>query len=112
MLNTELDTLAHCLLGGLRPRRDHNSVNTARDRTEVVIAPIALDLVRIGIDGKHLISPLAQTLVHDVAAMVLRLAGYAGYGYPLAGQELRCRLFDLHHWPPFVTVRVTQPRHH
>ena len=76
---------------------DHDRIDTAGDRAKVVITAIAFDLVRLGIDRVHLVAPLPQTLVYDIAAMVLRVPGDPRHGHPLVGQKLRCRFFDLLH---------------
>ena len=76
---------------------DDDAVDTAGDLAQLVVAAVALDLVGVRVDREDLVAPLAEALVDDVAAVVLGLPGDAGDGDSLAGQELRCRVFDALH---------------
>jgi hypothetical protein len=97
VLDPEFGALAHRLLGDLRPRSDHDRLDASGYRTQVVIAAVAFDLVRVRVDGEDLVAALAQAPVHDVAPVTLRLSGDAGHGDPLVGQELGCGVLDRWH---------------
>src|SRR6516225_2610128 len=73
VLDAELGTLAHRLLGDLGPGRDHDRIDTIGDRAQIVVAAVPLDLLGVRVDGEHIVSPLAQALVDDVAPMILRM---------------------------------------
>ena len=90
VLDAELGALAHRLLGDLGPCSDHDGLDAARDRPQVVVGRVALDLVCVGVDREHVVAALAQTLVDGVAAVVLRLPRDAGHGDSLVAQELGC----------------------
>ena len=64
-------------------------VNAAGDRPQVVIAPVALDLVGVRVDREHLVATVAQPLVHHVRAVARGRARHPGDRDPLLGQELR-----------------------
>ncbi len=110
VVDAELGALAHRPVGGLGSGCDHHRIDPSGDRTQVVIGAIALDLVRVRVDGEDLVTPLSKALVDDVAAVVLRLSGDARDGHPLVGQELRCGLFDLLHYPLLVGTALPKPR--
>jgi hypothetical protein len=97
VLDAEVGALAHRLFGDLGPGCDHDRVDAAGDRAQVAVARIALDLVRVRVDGEDLVAPPPKALVHDVASVILRLSGDARDRHPLAGQKLPCGLFDLRH---------------
>ena len=97
VLDPEVGALVHRVFGALGPGPDDDAVDTAGDLAQLVIAAVALDLVGVRVDREDLVAPLAQALVDDVAAVVLGLPGDAGHGDSLAGQELRCGIFDALH---------------
>jgi len=97
VLDPQFGTLAHRLLGGLRSRSDHDRLDAAGDRAQVVVAAIAFHLVCVRVDGDYLVPPLAQTLIDDVAPVALRLSRDAGDGYPLVRQKLGCGFLDRWH---------------
>jgi hypothetical protein len=68
--DSELGAFAHRLLGDLRPRPDHDRLDAAGDRAEVVIREITLHRLRVGIDGEHLVAAIPQALVDDIAPVV------------------------------------------
>src|SRR5262249_15995064 len=79
-LDLERGAFTHRLLGDFRPGSDHDGLDAARDRPQVVVGDVAFDLVRVGVDREHLVAALAQTLVDGVAAVVLRLPRHARHG--------------------------------
>src|SRR5829696_5382187 len=81
----ELGALVDRALGALGPGADDDAVDPAGNLAQVVVAAVALDLVRVRVDGEDLVAPLAQALVDDVAAVVLGLPGDTGDGDSLAG---------------------------
>jgi hypothetical protein len=97
VLDAELGALAHRLLGALGPRSDHDRLDAARDRTQVVVRAVALDLACVGVDREHLVAALAQTLVDGVAAVALGLPRNAGHGDSLVTQELCGGFLDRCH---------------
>ena len=50
MLDPELGTLAHRLVRALRPCSDHDRLDPAGDRAQVVVRVIAFHLVGVGVD--------------------------------------------------------------
>jgi hypothetical protein len=56
-------------LGDLRPGSDHDRVDAGGDRSELVNARIAFDLVCVRIDGGVLVASLSMALVDDVACV-------------------------------------------
>jgi hypothetical protein len=56
VLDAELGTLPHGGISDLGSGSDHDCFNAARDRSQVVVAPIALDFVRVRIDRKDLVT--------------------------------------------------------
>jgi nucleotide-binding universal stress UspA family protein len=97
LLDAEHVALAHRRLGRIGPRCDHDGVHAARDVAKAGIAAIPLDLIGIRIYGKHLVTPIAQPLVHGIASVTLGCTRYAGNGDALVGEKRRGRIFDLHH---------------
>src|SRR5215218_38876 len=97
MLNAERDTLVHRGLGTLWPRRDHHRLDSARNRSQVLVGGIAFDLACIGIHSKHVVSALSQTFVDGVAAVTLRLSRDPGHRYSLVSQELGRYFLDRLH---------------
>ena len=71
-LDPELGALAHRFVGELGTGADHDGLDAARDRSEVVVGPVALDLVGVRVDGEDLIAAVAQPLVDGVAAVAAR----------------------------------------
>ena len=51
----------------LGPGRDHDRIDAARDRAQVVISTVAFDLVGVRIDREDLVAALSKALVDDVA---------------------------------------------
>jgi hypothetical protein len=94
LLDPELDALAHRLVGGLGSCSDHDRVDTAGDRLQVVIRPVALDLVGVRVDGEDLVASLAQAPVDDVAAVVSRRSRYSGDGHAPVTEEFRRGILD------------------
>src|SRR5918994_2642502 len=94
VLDPELGALAHGLVGDLRARSDHDRVDAARDRAQVVVGRVGLDLLGVRVDREDLVATLLQALVHDVAAVASRRPGDAGDGHSLVTQEFRCSFFD------------------
>src|SRR5262249_15353942 len=58
--DAELGALAHGVLGDLGPGADHHRIDPARDRLQILITPVPLDLVRVRVDREDLITALAQ----------------------------------------------------
>jgi hypothetical protein len=58
-LDPELDALAHRPVGGLRSCRDHDCLDAVRDRAEIVVGRVALDLVGVRVDGEDVVAALA-----------------------------------------------------
>jgi hypothetical protein len=94
VLDPELRAVAHRVLGDLGPRGDHNRVDSAGDRAQVVEGAVALDLVSVRVHREDLVTLLAQTFVDDVAAVALRMPGDADDGYSLVSKEVRCGFLD------------------
>ena len=66
MFDTETGTFTHGGFCGLGPGPDHHRIDPAGDRLQVVEAPVAFDLVGVGVDREHLIAAGAQPLVDDL----------------------------------------------
>src|SRR6516225_11091626 len=111
VVDAELGTLAHRLLGDLGPGRDHDRIDTIGDRAQIVVAPVPLDLLGVRVDREHLVSPLAKALVDDVAPMILRMPRDARDRHPLVGQKLRRRLLNLLHPHPLLRDWLSTQRH-
>jgi hypothetical protein len=73
-LDPKLGTLAHRLLGDLRTRPDHDRLDTARDRAQIVIGGITFKLVCIRVNGEDLVSPLPKASVDDIGSVVLGIS--------------------------------------
>src|SRR5215213_954056 len=58
VLDPEPGTLAHRLPGDLRARSDHDCLDAARDRAQVLIASLTFNFLRVRVDGEHLVSAL------------------------------------------------------
>jgi hypothetical protein len=74
-----------------------------------VVAAVALDLVRVRVDGEDLVAAAAEAAVDDVAAVALRVPRDAGDRDAPMREELRCCLADLHDSLPVVVSRRTSP---
>src|SRR6516225_9528772 len=110
-MNTQICALLHGRLGGLRSCSDHDPVNAAGYRLQIVVAGIAFDGVGIRIDGKDLVAPLLKTLVYDIATMALRFPRHAGHSDSLLCKELGCSfLYCLHFSSPFRLVSGSRTR--
>ena len=57
------------------------SADAARDRLQIRIAAIALDLLRVRVHGEHVVATVPQPPVHDVGPVVLGMSGHAGDGH-------------------------------
>ena len=97
VLDPKLCALVHRLVGDLRPGSDHDRLDPAGDRAQVVVGAIAFHLVGVGVDGEDLVAAVAQALVYDVAAVVFGIPGDAGYCDSPVTQKLRCRFLDRCH---------------
>ena len=64
----EIGALAHRLVGDVRPLTDHDGVNAAGDRVEIVVCAIPLYFFGVRIDREHVIAAVAQPLVDGIAA--------------------------------------------
>src|SRR5262245_28728198 len=87
LVDAERLALADRGLGPVGPRGDDDRVDAAGDVVQRGIAPVALDLLRVGIDGEDLVAAVPQPLVDDVAAVVLRVARHTGDRDPVLGEE-------------------------
>ena len=87
VLDAELGALAHRVLGDLGPRSDHHRLHPTRDRFQIRVAAIPLNLTGVGVDREDVVPPLAQALIDDIAAVPLRVPGDPCYGDPFVGQE-------------------------
>ena len=74
VLDPELSALTHRLFGDLRPGADHDRLDTAGNRAEIVIGTITLDLVGVRIHRERLVAALAKALVDDVAPVTTRVS--------------------------------------
>src|SRR5262249_24160149 len=72
VLDAEVGAFAHRGFSDRRSRPNHDSSNATRDRGQVVIAAIAFELVRVGVDREDLIAPLSQAPIDNVGSMPLR----------------------------------------
>src|SRR5262249_55123251 len=77
-------------------------IDPARNRFQIVIAPVTLDLAGIRVDREDLIAALAQSAVHVVAPVGLGRAGHPRDRHSLAGQERGRRLIDALHGSSLV----------
>src|SRR5665648_21897 len=96
-VDPQLGALPHggiCCLG-LGP--DHHGLYTAGDRLQVGIGGVPLDGLGVRVDGEDLIAPSPQALVHDVAAVPLRVPGNPCHRNPFRGKELGGCFFDGGH---------------
>ena len=73
VLDAEVGALAHRRFGGLGPGCDHDRVDAAGDRAQVVVAAVAFDLVGVRVDGEDLVAAVTKALVDDVASVILGL---------------------------------------
>jgi len=83
------------------------ALDTTRDRFQIGIGAIPLHGVGIGVDGENLIAPLPQALVHNVAAVSLRVTGHPGHRNSLRGEKLGGGVLDRDH---DATIRTISPR--
>jgi hypothetical protein len=67
---------------------------SAGDRLQVGIGSVPLNGLGIRVDGEHLVAPLPQPLVHNVAAVSLRVSGNPCHRNSFRGEELRGGFFD------------------
>jgi hypothetical protein len=74
VLDPQLNAFAHRLVGDLRPRADHDRLDAAGNRAEIVVGTIAIDLAGVRIHREHLVAALAQALVDDVAPVAIRIS--------------------------------------
>jgi hypothetical protein len=88
VLDAQVGTLVHGLVGSGRLRPNHDSLDTAGDGAEVGVARIALDFIGIRIHRKDLIAAVTQALVDDVAAVTAGMARDPGDRDALLAQEL------------------------
>jgi len=110
VLDAELLTFVHRCLGRFRTSTDDDSFDSSRNRSEIVVAGIPLDLICVRVDREHFVAPLPKSLVHDVAAVSLRVARHSRYCDALAGQEVCGRFFDGDHLNPFRWIVPVSPR--
>jgi hypothetical protein len=87
------------------PRADHDRVDAAGDRAEIVVGGVALDLVCVRIDREDVVSALTQTPVDDVAPVAPRLSRHVRHRHPPVGKELRRRVADRSHRTLLSSVR-------
>src|SRR5215207_1233948 len=86
----------------LRSSADHDRIDPTGNRLQVAIASVAFDLVCVRVDREDLVTTLAKPLVHDVAAVILRIPGNSGHRDPPVGEELRGSLLDCRHDVSFL----------
>src|SRR6266545_3941662 len=58
VLDAQIDTLPHGGLGGLRPGADHHRLDTAGNRLQILVAPVAFHPLHIRVDREHLVAAI------------------------------------------------------
>src|SRR5258706_7362674 len=90
-------TILHKLIGCFRRRGNDDSIDTIRDRPQIVIARIAFNRIRVGVNGEYLITHVAQTAINTVCRSSTRRARYTRYCNSLLCEKIvnfyfkRCR---------------------
>ena len=69
VFDPKLGAFAHRLFGDLRARRDHDRLDAARNRAQVVIGGVAFKLLCVRVYGEHLVSPLPKPSINDVGSV-------------------------------------------
>jgi hypothetical protein len=70
------------------------TASTHPDRGQIVISAVALHLVRVRVDRKHVVTPLAKAAVDDVAGVLLRMPGDAPVTPGACGSGICGCVFD------------------
>src|SRR5689334_3285537 len=96
VLDPELDALSHRPLRFVGRRGDDDGVHSSGDAAQIVITPGTLNLIGIGVDREHLVTPFPQTLEHGIGSVLLGLPRHACYSDPLVSKELGSGF--LHRW--------------
>ena len=99
------DALGHRGRGG-----DHHTIEPLRNRRDVGIAAITLDLAGVGIDGKDLVAGRAQTPIDQVGGL-LGVAGDAGHREMRLGEELFGGFTERRHSGRSFQANRVQPQH-
>src|SRR5664280_3022750 len=76
---------------------NHYGFDTAGDRLQVGIGAVPFDGLGIRVDGEDFIASVPQTLVHDGAAVSLRVPGNSCHRNPFVGEEVGGGLLDGFH---------------